>query len=227
MAVQSKLRRRAPSPLARRAFLAAGLGGLAAFATEAIAAPARVLGANGDLLRVGWSHVGTARTLLRVTGSKVAAFQGRSTGGDGVIGETAAGNRSGLYGFSTHHDGFGVTGRNSVNGAVGQLGSRRAAVSGWSNHPGIYALEAVGTLRLHSSGVVVIPAGADKVVFDAPDWVNTDTVVLVTPQMDSYPFFYVTASAKGGNPPRIVIWVARTWGNTDVKVAWLAFDVAG
>lgn len=227
MPLKSKLQRHPPERLARRALLAAGLGGLAAFAAEAVAAPARVMGANGDTVRVGKSHDGTARTQFRVTGPKVAALHGRSAAGDGVIGETGSGNRSGLYGSSTNPDGYGVTGRNTTNGAVGQLGARRAGL--WGAAPkNAYALEAVGALRLHSSGVAVMPQGALHVVFDAPPWVNQNTALLATTQVDYMPDHWVSALVLPGNPPRIKIWRSQSWnGYPEIRVAWLAFDAVG
>lgn len=226
MSLKSELQRHPPERMARRALLAAGLGGLAGFAAEAVAAPARVMGANGDTVRVGQNHAGTARTLVRVTGPKVAALQGRSAGGDGVIGETGAGGRSGLYGFSTDPGGVGVSGRNTTNGAVGQLGARRAGL--WGAAPkNAYALEAVGAIRLHSSGVAVMPQGSLHVVFDAPPWVSQNTVVLTTVQLGIMPSNSASARAAPGNPPKIGIWLSQQDFGHETTVAWLAFDVTG
>ncbi len=114
--------------LGRRALLAAGAAGVAAAAVQAVG-PARVL-AGGDHQPVvqGETNSGTLTTVVATAGND--GVRGQSDVGDGLVGQSNGGARSGAYAFNTHPDGFGVYGVNIPSGAVGVLGARDHGVKG-------------------------------------------------------------------------------------------------
>jgi len=66
------------------------------------------------------------------------ALYAQSTSGDGVVGEAAAANKSGVYGYSTN--GFGVTGRSTNNHAVQGFANWGVGVYAHSDHlAGVFA----------------------------------------------------------------------------------------
>ena len=106
--------------LGRRAVIAAGIGGMVAAVAGALGRPAAVLAADGDPVKIGALNAGTQATVI--DGGPSEGLRGVSTGADGVVGEASVALKSGIYGQSSHADGFGVAGRNTATGAVGVLG---------------------------------------------------------------------------------------------------------
>ena len=117
--------------IGRRTLLAAGASGAAVAAVHALAGPARVLGADGDVAKVGQNNIGTNAT----------AFG--STGGDGAVGSSQTAIKSGVYGVNTNGGGYGVFGRNTANHNYGHLGGPTDAVAGrceLSGRSGVYGV---------------------------------------------------------------------------------------
>ena len=139
--------------LGRRALLAAGAAGVAAAAAQAVA-PAGVMAADGDTMKVGQVFDGSATTVVH---AKTHAFEGRSDTGDGLRGETNAASKSGVYGYSKHTDGYGVYGSNLPSGALGILGTRDQGVKGAAS-----AAEGVRGESVNNFGVVGSSNGPGK-----------------------------------------------------------------
>lgn len=115
----------------RRAMLAAGLGGLVAAVAAALGMPRRVAAGDGDDLVIGkLANVGQSTTWLHTTNND--GFHSKTDGGDGIVAESSAANKSGLYGFSTHNSGNGVFGRNNTSGSWGALGKADKGAYGMS-----------------------------------------------------------------------------------------------
>ncbi len=98
--------------LGRRALLAAGVGGVAATAVRAIGAPAAVVAADHDPVKLGEMNLATTRTAVRT--QQDAAFEGSSGNDDGLIGASAGANKSGVYAYTSNAKGYGVFASNSV-----------------------------------------------------------------------------------------------------------------
>ncbi len=115
----------------RRAMLTAGLAGMIATVAGALGAPRRVVAGDGDDLVIGKiANVGQSTTWLHTTNND--GFHSKTDGGDAVVAESGAANKSGLYGLSTHSSGTGVFGRNNVTGSWGALGKPDKGVHGKS-----------------------------------------------------------------------------------------------
>jgi hypothetical protein len=123
--------------LGRRALLAAGAAGVAAVAAQAIAAPAKVLGADGQPVLIGGYNEATSPTMVRNTNGE--GLVGLSPITDGVVGGTDS-IHSGVYGFSTTDKGFGVYGLNKATGNIGALGTGNQGVfgSGGDTYDGVW-----------------------------------------------------------------------------------------
>lgn len=117
------------SPRTRRAVLAGGLGGLAAFAANALGRPAATLASDGQAMLVGGEY--SSSSVTSVTNASGNGFYAGSLGtGFAVTGQGSQG--IGVHGFSTFHIGVlgetdsssqaAIAGR-SFGGATGVLGS--------------------------------------------------------------------------------------------------------
>lgn len=105
--------------LGRRALLAAGAAGVAAAAAQAIATPAKVLGADHDPLKIGEVNEGNTVTVLKSATADV--FQAQSSVGDALVGWSTAAAKSGLYAHSGAPTGYGVAARNDTTLNIGNL----------------------------------------------------------------------------------------------------------
>jgi hypothetical protein len=117
--------------LARRALIVAAAAGAAAMATEAASAamPGVAAAADGDALRLGQQNVATVPTM--VDGADASpAFGGSSKGGDGLVGQSSAQKKAGVYGVNSDPNGYGVFGRNSGRQTTGHLGGPSVGVEG-------------------------------------------------------------------------------------------------
>ena len=131
----------------RRAFLAAGLGALAASVGSALGRPAPADAADGDAMRVGRDQEAVAVTTLRNRSNTgfvcnveaATGIIGRSVGSIGVHGQ---GGSVGVYGASTtggygvhghSPTAYGVHGTSDSNHAVAGLSSTSAGVAGFSD----------------------------------------------------------------------------------------------
>jgi len=137
--------------LGRRALLAAGAAGVAAAAAQAVAVPTGVRANNGDPLTIGATNAGSAETILQVSSSN--GLSAWSTGGDGLAGGTGAADKSGIYGYCTNANGYGVYGRNTASGTEGSMGSGTHGI-----HGNCAAMDTIGVMgessNLHGVGVV-------------------------------------------------------------------------
>ena len=98
------------SRIGRRALIAAGVGGAAVAAVQALEAPGSVLGAQGGNAIIGAVNEGTDRTVFK------------STQSDGVEGMSQVPTKSGVYGVNSNNSGYGVFGRNAALNVTGYLG---------------------------------------------------------------------------------------------------------
>ena len=114
----------------RRAMLAAGVGGLLAAIGGMLGRPGPVAGADGDSVKVGQVNDGTATTIVHTSGP--AGFKGQGDLADGVVGQSAGANMSGVFGFNTDPGGFGVYGVNNSSGNWGSLGRPMEGIKGYS-----------------------------------------------------------------------------------------------
>ena len=116
------------SPRTRRAILAGGLGGLAAFAAHAVGRPAATLASDGQAMLVGGEY--SSSSVTSVTNATGDGIYGGSLGtGFAVTGQSNQG--IGIHGFSTSNIGVlgetigsvaAIAGR-SFGGGTGVLGS--------------------------------------------------------------------------------------------------------
>ena len=159
--------------IGRRTLLAAGASGAAVAAVHALAGPVRVLGADGDVAKVGQNNIGTNAT----------AFG--STGGDGAVGSSQTAIKSGVYGVNTNGGGYGVFGRNTANHNYGHLGGPTDAVAGRCELPGRSGVYGVNTNsggwgvfgRNEASGVTGFLAGQGVAVNGEAPWPNLALLV--------------------------------------------------
>ena len=140
----------------RRAMLTAGLAGMIATVAGALGAPRSVAAGDGDDLVIGkLANVGQSTTWLHTTNND--GFHSKTDGGDAVVAESSAANKSGLYGFSTNGSGTGVFGRNNTTGSWGALGKPDKGVHGKSaSGEGVFGQSDTG------NGVVGQSGGAGK-----------------------------------------------------------------
>jgi hypothetical protein len=118
-------------PRTRRALLVGGIGGLAALVASALGRPLPVEAGNDGDVVLGATNTAAATTLVQNTTTTAAALKGKGTLGDGLVGESAAVDKSGVYGSAAVYDGYGVYGRNP--NALGYLGGYYSGVYGESN----------------------------------------------------------------------------------------------
>ena len=123
----------------RRALLAGGLGGLAAWAVSAIGRANPVRGADGDVIHVGDQLTATSRTQLTNTTNTIPVFSAQSTSGQAIygisgtyVGVTGSSTSStGVTGLSTSGDG--VYGQTTAGTGVRGYSQQSIGVSGSSD----------------------------------------------------------------------------------------------
>jgi hypothetical protein len=100
---------------------------------------------------------------------QAAGIWGDNPSGEGVRGTSAAGNRAGVAGFTSHHEGIGVFGQNSDSSAHGTLGGFIAdggpavGVFGTARSGGAYSGFFAGPGKVHVVGTLEKGAGAFKI----------------------------------------------------------------
>lgn len=233
--------------LGRRALLAAGAAGAAAAVAQAVA-PARVLAANGDPLKLGQTNDATATTVVVTTGA--AAFRGQSDVGEGLVGQSneksgvvgTSGSTSGVYGDTTNAEAEGVTGKNPSVGTAGALGTREhgamgaheagrtfgalagpsAALFGQApldvDHHGLFV---VGRAHFGTSGRLTIAANRSSVSATAPALTVT-SMVLATLQTN-HAGVYVQAALANPASGKITVYLNRKVPAA-TKVAYFILD---
>jgi hypothetical protein len=97
--------------------LAVGAGGVVAAIAGLFGRAGPVEGANGGPVVIGQVNEGTATTVVHTSGPE--GFKGQGDLADGVIGQSAGANKSGVFGFNTDPGGFGVYGVNNTSGNWG------------------------------------------------------------------------------------------------------------
>jgi hypothetical protein len=199
------------TPSSRRSLLAASVGALAALAAGAVARPLSTRAANGDALTVGGKYNATGTTRIIDSSTSADVFRGVSTSGTGVHGLSTSGTGvrgeapqgTGLFGKST--DSYGVVGESTSGIGVFGGSSSSTGVHGSSDtgvgvvaisvqdialhatSPFGYAVEAIGRIRLSTSGVGIVPAGATSRVVNPGVDVTASSYVLLTPAADIGP----------------------------------------
>jgi hypothetical protein len=119
-----------PSVQSRRSFMAAAAGAVVAAIAGALGRPGTARASDPNDVVLGATNTSGNTTLIQNTTTANAAFKGKCATGDGVVGESAGNNKSGVYGFTTVNSGYGVFGRNKALGyGVGAEG--QTAV--WAN----------------------------------------------------------------------------------------------
>jgi hypothetical protein len=117
------------SRVGRRSLLASLAGALAGLAGWG-AIPERTSAASGQPLVMGTSNDATSPTWLR--SGPAVAFWGMSDANYGVMGSTSGSTSSGVHGWASTRDGYGVTGLNDLSGNMGRLGTPTSGVEGTS-----------------------------------------------------------------------------------------------
>ncbi len=140
----------------RRSLLAAAAGAVAAFIAGGLGRPAPVRASDPYDVVLGAANSSGTTTLIQNVTTDNAAIKGLGTTGDGIVGESAGDNKSGVYGFTTTTTGYGVFGRNKSYGyGVGAEGQTGLWAHG-TNY-GVYAQAANGNgvwaTSEHSAGV--------------------------------------------------------------------------
>ena len=205
--------------LGRRAMLAATLGGVAA-AAGALAAPGKVLGADGDPLRIGQENSGAHRTRLQCT-DETMAFLAQGTAGHGVEGTTNAGSgRAGVYGLAYQPGSTGVVGLNDASLTGGSLGSGTAGVRAAQGN-GALALEVMGKAHFSRSGKATIQSGKRFVQIGVDGLTDSSFALATLLQLrDNLWVQSITVSASSA---AIYIYTNRK-APADTRVAWAVFD---
>jgi hypothetical protein len=114
----------------RRALLAAGVGGIVATMAGLLGRPIPAAGANSEPVRIGQVNDGSATTIVHTSGPE--GFKGQADLADGLVGQSAGANKSGVLGFNTDPGGFGVYGLNNTSGNWGALGRPMEGIKGYS-----------------------------------------------------------------------------------------------
>jgi hypothetical protein len=120
-----------PRSLTRRAALAAAVGGVAAIAAQAVgmAQPGPASAWDGDSLMMGRTATGPHTAGVDVW-SSATGFRAESAGGDGLMGVSNGGAKSGVYGVAEHRRGFGIYGRQYATTTEGALAAPTDGVYG-------------------------------------------------------------------------------------------------
>ena len=204
--------------LGRRTVLAATLGGVAA-AAGALAAPTRVLGANGDPVLIGQNNTGTLPTQFTCTGG-VSAIAGGADAGHGVSGFTnAPSNRAGLYGIANQAGSSGVGALNNASHSQGNLATGHAGVEAIQGGAPL-ALDVFGSAHFHQSGVAIVSSGKRFVQVDV-EGLTGNSFALATLQQYRADLWVqsITVSVSTG---AIYIYVSR-YAPSATRVAWMVF----
>jgi hypothetical protein len=114
----------------RRSVLAAGLGGVAAAMAGLLGRAGPVAGADGESVKISHVNDGTTTTVVHTSGPE--GFKGQADLADGLVGQSAGANKSGVLGFNSDPGGFGVYGLNSTSGNWGSLGRPMEGIKGYS-----------------------------------------------------------------------------------------------
>jgi hypothetical protein len=114
----------------RRAILAAGAGSLVAAVAAALGRPLAVAAHDGDPVKIGQVNDGSSTTVVHTSGPE--GFRGQGDLADGLVGQSAGANKSGVFGFNTDPGGFGIYGVNNTSGNWGSLGRPLEGVKGFS-----------------------------------------------------------------------------------------------
>jgi hypothetical protein len=149
----------------RRAILAAGLGGLAAFAANALGRPLPARAVNGDPILAGTAEDATAETRITSSATNSAAIAGVSSGGNyGVAGISGTGTipafatKTGLFGFADQDA--------NARGAQGKSGVGTGVYGSSDSGRGVYGISTAGTGVSASSstgrGVYATSSATDK-----------------------------------------------------------------
>lgn len=205
--------------LGRRAMLAATLGGVAA-AAGALAAPARVLGADGDELRIGQPNLGTRRTSLACGEGDIGLLVSAAAG-HGVQGMTdSAANRAGVNGVASAGGSAGVRGINTATDSAGALGVGGAGVRALQGTVGV-ALSVLGKAHFSRSGVATIPAGQRFVKVNISGLTDY-SFALATLQQYRQNLWVQSITVSAGSAA-IYIYVSQ-YAPSNTRVAWTVFD---
>jgi hypothetical protein len=220
---------------------------VAAAAAQAVA-PARVLAANGDPLKIGQTNDATATTVLQTTGATSIRVQsdvgeglvGQSIEKSGVVGTSA--RTSGVYGDTTNPEAEGVTGKNPGIGTAGALGTREHGVFGgheagqtfgalagpsaalWGQAPldvDHHGLFVDGRAHFKTSGRLTIAANKSLVSATVPA-LTAPSMVLATLQTNRAGV-YIQAAVASPASKKITIYLNKKV-TAAIKVAYFVLD---
>ena len=118
-------------PRSRRALLAAALGAGVATVAQALGRPAPVRANDPNDVLLGAANHGPDSTTAIFTTS-ASAFGAQSGSGNGVEAQSNGDGKSGVYGRSTHSNGYGVFGRGNSWDTTGFLGGADIGAHGVS-----------------------------------------------------------------------------------------------
>jgi hypothetical protein len=175
-----------------------------------------VIATDPDDVVLGATNTSGSTTVIQNNTTSVAALKGIGVSGDGIVGESAGNNRSGVYGFTTVTTGYGVFGRNKALGyGVGGVGQTGVWANG-TNY-GVYA-EAVNGNGVW--GVSQLDAGVRGTTYSPThDGVVGDSLVGGN--------FVARGSLGGGSGVGVDAWSKSGTGVRAESASGRALDVIG
>jgi hypothetical protein len=186
-------------PRSRRALLSTAVGGVAAAAVASVARVGPAEAANGDPVKVGQAHTGSAVTSITNETNNADVLRARSAG-QGTAIQANSQTGVGVRGAAT--SGIGVVAQSSAG----------------------YALITAGRIQFaFASGLGTIAAGQKSHTISLPFDVNVRTFVLLTPMANigSRALWFTKKAAAN----QIVIRMSSA-RSASTRVAWLALEHA-
>jgi len=188
----------------RRALLAGALGGLGAMAATAVGRVSPARAANGDPVLAGTGNTATSPTSIT-----------RTTAGDAFQAFSAAASDA-VNGYAT--TGRGVYGQSVSNAGVIGTSNTGPGLQGYGAAGNGIALQTFGRLKLSTSGVATINAGATSKTLTPGVDINPSSFVLLTPKANigTRALWFTT----DGPNERFTIRMSPS-RSVPTKVAWL------
>jgi len=237
------------TPRTRRTVIAAGLGGLAAFAANALGRPAPLrAGSDGDVV-LGANNVATSTTqvsiyngtfadsaLMGYTLGSGAGVWGGSSGngagvhgecafGDGVVGSSNAATHSGVWGQNTG-GGYGVAGSTGGSTTAGVWGSNSGSGIGVrASSASGNALKVEGKAAFSRSGRASVHANASYVDVTVPGGLTSSANVLALLQASRSGVWVRAVRTNYPSSGKVRIYLNKVASTTlTTPVAWFVLN---
>ena len=147
---------------------------------------------------------------------------GFSAANDGIMGESTAANKSGVYAFNDNGSGFGVWGRGGNTGVVGSAATFPATGIYAENAYGGVGLSVVGKTTLQRSGLAATAVGDRYETVSVPGGVTSASMYLVTMQGNPGAGV-VVAYAKYYSATQFRVYFNKACTKA-TKLAWMVLD---